>query len=88
MYYLGKPADNVKKDGGYSKWSEWTECTKTCGGGVKSRERTCTNPVPENGGKDCSKLGEPEETVECNTQACPPGNELVSKFKINNKILI
>ena len=77
MYCLDKPVDNVKRDGGYSKWSEWTECTEACGGGVKSRERTCTNPFPENGGKDCNGLGEPEETVECNMQACLPGNEFV-----------
>ena len=30
--------------------------------------RTCTNPIPFNGGQDC--LGENAETQNCNTQDC------------------
>lgn len=51
----------VKVDG---KWTTWSECSKACGGGTKSR--TCTNPAPANGGADCD--GPKEES--CNTQAC------------------
>ena len=37
-------------DGGFSEWSLWTKCTKTCDGGVRERNRTCSNPFPEYGG--------------------------------------
>ncbi|RUS75554.1 hypothetical protein EGW08_016679, partial [Elysia chlorotica] len=57
-------------DGEWSEWGDWTECTKTCGGGVRSRERTCTNPAPDNGGQECE--GGPQETSICNPDPCPP----------------
>ena len=50
--------------GGYTDWSE-SKCSVTCGGGVKTLTRTCTNPPPSNGGKDCSELGPAEKTVPC-----------------------
>ena len=58
-------------NGGYSLWSEWTECTKTCGGGTRARERTCTDPAPVGNGKGCDHLGEPEENQKCNEDPCP-----------------
>ncbi|EDO41039.1 predicted protein, partial [Nematostella vectensis] len=58
-------------NGGYSAWSKWTECSVTCGGGTRQRERSCTNPEPSNGGRDCLHLGESEETEACNKDACP-----------------
>ena len=39
--------------GGWSAWSLWTQCSGSCGAGVVSRERTCTNPVPQFGGLPC-----------------------------------
>ena len=56
-------------DGGYTDWSE-SKCSVTCGGGVRTLTRTCTNPPPSNGGKDCSELGPAEKTVPCNEQKC------------------
>ena len=32
--------------------------------------RTCTNPPPSNGGKDCNELGPAEKTLACNEQEC------------------
>ncbi|XP_020601543.1 neurogenic locus notch homolog protein 1-like isoform X6 [Orbicella faveolata] len=51
----GKCQDNGRPrvDGGWSKWSGYTPCTLTCGGGVQYRKRTCTNPAPKYGGKSC-----------------------------------
>ena len=48
-------------DGG---WSAWGACTKECGGGTQTR--TCTNPAPANGGKDCSGAA----SRPCNTAPC------------------
>uniref|UniRef100_A0A7M5UUX8 Hemicentin-1 n=1 Tax=Clytia hemisphaerica TaxID=252671 RepID=A0A7M5UUX8_9CNID len=55
-------------DGGFSSWSLYGECSELCGGGEQERSRTCTNPTPAHGGKDCE--GKIEETRPCNTQKC------------------
>lgn len=57
-------------DGGYSAWSEWTECDHTCGDGQQERERTCTEPEPSSKGKDCSVLGSSTEIRKCNLADC------------------
>ena len=55
-------------DGGWSDYGDWGECSRPCGGGTQSRSRTCTNPAPANGGKDCA--GKSYEMKHCNMQAC------------------
>ena len=61
--------------GGYSSWSNFSECSVSCGeGGTRSRTRNCTNPKPQYGGQNCSKIGPAIETEQCNNQQCPiPG---------------
>jgi hypothetical protein len=49
-----------------SDWSEWSMCSKMCGGGMQFRTRTVTQQ-PMNGGMACPAL---RETRACNTQAC------------------
>jgi hypothetical protein len=56
-------------DGGFSKWSDWTKCSVSCGGGSRARGRLCNNPTPEHGGKTC--IGTYIEREKCNVQACP-----------------
>uniref|UniRef100_A0A7M5TX24 Hemicentin-1 n=1 Tax=Clytia hemisphaerica TaxID=252671 RepID=A0A7M5TX24_9CNID len=56
-------------DGGYSDWSEFGECSKTCGGGVQKRTRLCNWPAPQYGGKDCQ--GPKEEEKPCSSNSCP-----------------
>jgi len=56
-------------DGQWSDWMPWGDCSVTCGGGSQSRSRTCTNPVPANGGKDC--VGDSVDTRDCSTGNCP-----------------
>ncbi len=56
-------------DGGWGQWSNWTECTKSCGGGVRSRRRECDSPRPEGEGNYCEGLG--TEVTACNTDHCP-----------------
>jgi len=58
-------------DGGYNQWSMWSMCSATCGVGVKVRSRVCNSPPPRKGGQDCTRLGNPYETVECNAGECP-----------------
>ena len=59
--------------GDYSEWSDWSECTATCGGGEMTRTRSCTNPPPEHDGPTCIEqgLGAADETVNCNEDSCP-----------------
>ncbi|XP_003784615.1 A disintegrin and metalloproteinase with thrombospondin motifs 7 [Otolemur garnettii] len=58
-------------DGGWSGWSAWSVCSRSCGVGVQSAERQCTQPAPKYKGKYC--VGERKRFRLCNLQACPPG---------------
>nr|XP_015198836.1 PREDICTED: A disintegrin and metalloproteinase with thrombospondin motifs 7-like [Lepisosteus oculatus] len=58
-------------NGGWSSWSVWSACSRTCGAGVQNAERECNNPVPKFGGKYC--LGERRRYRVCNTDPCPAG---------------
>jgi len=69
-------------DGGYTDWSA-SKCSVTCGGGTQTLTRTCTNPPPSNGGKDCEGLGTAQKTEECNTQECR--RFIPNKFVMLNK---
>ena len=60
-------------DGKYGPWSDWTPCSKSCGTGMRSRIRNCTSPAPAFGGKDCSALGDPQESEPCEMQSLCPG---------------
>eukprot|EP00455_Lapot_gusevi_P045586 TRINITY_DN5858_c0_g2_i2.p1 TRINITY_DN5858_c0_g2~~TRINITY_DN5858_c0_g2_i2.p1 ORF type:complete len:248 (+),score=44.10 TRINITY_DN5858_c0_g2_i2:50-793(+) len=50
-----------------STWSEWSACTKPCGGGTKTKTRTVVEE-PKNGGRKCGSL---TWTTWCNQQHCP-----------------
>ncbi|XP_022803075.1 coadhesin-like [Stylophora pistillata] len=55
-------------NGGWSDWSDYGECNKTCGRGRKYKYRTCTNPPPSNGGKDCR--GKARKGKKCKLASC------------------
>ena len=55
-------------NGGWSDWS-YTACTPSCGGGTKTKTRTCDNPSVVGNGIPCS--GEETGTDACNTDSCP-----------------
>ncbi|XP_068732182.1 A disintegrin and metalloproteinase with thrombospondin motifs 6-like [Montipora capricornis] len=69
----GSCVDNglPKIHGGWSEWSEFTECSPPCDGGLRHRHRSCTNPQPQNGGEGC--VGESKAFWEiCNANVtCP-----------------
>ena len=55
-------------DGKFTLWTSWGQCSKTCGSGIQTRFRSCINPPPANGGKDC--MGPRNETRQCQITAC------------------
>ncbi|XP_060585916.1 A disintegrin and metalloproteinase with thrombospondin motifs adt-1-like isoform X4 [Ruditapes philippinarum] len=61
--------ENCPVNGQWAHWSSWTSCDVTCGKGTRQRSRTCKNPVPANGGLECT--GATIETDECSKDACP-----------------
>jgi len=56
-------------NGGVSSWSSYTVCSKACGVGTQQRYRTCTNPSPAHGGKQCDE--EMTESRKCKVKECP-----------------
>ena len=50
--------------GGWSSWSRWGQCSRTCGAGAAFRTRRCNNPRPSYGGAPCR--GNSEEFRLCN----------------------
>ncbi|CAM9592142.1 unnamed protein product [Lampetra fluviatilis] len=56
-------------DGGWSDWSPWEECSRSCGQGNRTRTRTCGNPPAQHGGRACE--GRPLERILCNARPCP-----------------
>ncbi|NXF64691.1 ATS7 metalloproteinase, partial [Ciccaba nigrolineata] len=56
-------------DGSWGSWSSWASCSRSCGAGVQSAERQCSNPTPKYGGRYC--LGERKRFRICNVRPCP-----------------
>ena len=60
---------SVAVDGSWGDWSQWSDCSRTCGGvGSQARIRLCDSPSPSNGGADCP--GKNAEFLQCNTEPC------------------
>ena len=56
---------SLGQDGGYSEWSDWGECSVSCGSGFAQRTRECDNPVKVGNGNLCTVLGPNTETRSC-----------------------
>ena len=54
--------------GSWGGWSDWSQCSKSCGGGTEERDRSCSSPAPAHGGEDCQ--GKPTELRTCNKDNC------------------
>ncbi|XP_045163524.2 A disintegrin and metalloproteinase with thrombospondin motifs 6-like [Mercenaria mercenaria] len=73
-YCSGDPVDHRLcmpgpcADGGWSQWGTWSSCSVSCGGGVRSQSRTCTNPSPSLTGKYCD--GKNMQISSCNDNSC------------------
>ena len=72
IFFLGSSHIHSSENpvhGGYSRWSKWGNCSRSCGGGIRNRLRYCNNPRPQNGGTDCS--GRAIDRERCNIHTCP-----------------
>ena len=54
----------ISGDLGYGEWAAWSFCSRSCGGGIKTRTRSCLLGHGKCDGADFSKL-------ECNEDPCP-----------------
>lgn len=55
----------------WDNWSDWGDCSRTCGGGVSFRERQCYSRRAD-GGSNC--IGPTRNYRSCNVQDCPDGS--------------
>ena len=66
--FFSKNNIDGRTDGGWSPWSAWSACPRTCsrsgGGAVVQRYRQCNMPSPMFGGSQCQGRSR-EETIAC-----------------------
>ncbi|CAK6971319.1 hemicentin-1 [Scomber scombrus] len=62
-------SDPCPISGNWGPWSSWGSCSKSCNGGQMRRYRTCDNPRPANGGRQCA--GTDTQIQRCSTANCP-----------------
>ncbi|XP_043933862.1 A disintegrin and metalloproteinase with thrombospondin motifs 9 [Protopterus annectens] len=54
-------------------YGSWGKCTKSCGGGIRTRHVICHHPSGERlNDQNCEILEKPPDREQCNTQGCPP----------------
>ncbi|KAM6202649.1 papilin [Rhynchocyon petersi] len=54
----------------WGPWSQWSPCSRTCGGGISVRERPCYSQRGD-GGSSC--VGPARSHRSCRTESCPEG---------------
>ncbi|XP_061511351.1 thrombospondin type-1 domain-containing protein 4 [Anopheles gambiae] len=74
----GPPSANVSVRNLFGPWSNWTACSRSCGGGVKTQFRSCWKREYINGKKSSKPAVESFECIGiikryhlCNEQDCP-----------------
>ena len=65
-------------NGGWSSWSDFGQCSVTCGIGLKTQHRTCTNPAPAFGGTQCD--GDQHQDSICLNVPCMSKHEIRSNI--------
>lgn len=68
--FKGRRCEKKIVNGGWSPWSEFSECTVSCNGGTKFRNRICNSPKPDPDGIPCN-LPDATQHVPCNEEKCP-----------------
>ncbi len=54
-----------------SLFCSWSDCSRSCGGGIRRSERVCDRPAPKNGGLHC--IGDRKRYESCETFDCELG---------------
>lgn len=72
---MNKYSSSSLVNGGLSEWNDWSSCSATCGPAIKTRERSCSNPVPAHGGDAC--VGATNEVNSCVNPKCAGKSTLV-----------
>lgn len=68
--HLSPSHSNPSSSPAYAKWSLWTQCDQTCGGGLQYKARACL---------DYTRCDAPDmKTKECNVQPCDMGRNIIS----------
>ncbi|XP_026677432.1 uncharacterized protein LOC113466322 [Diaphorina citri] len=76
--------ENCPVDGGWSPWTGWSPCSTPCGKGHQTRQRSCSNPVPQYGGSAC--YGPIAETRTCFDTPCTVKGHPVAIFSPDSHI--
>ena len=84
LYYgmLLNSFSDLLVNGGWGIWGAYGKCSRLCGGGEKTRKRSCNKPVPSNGGLPCS--GQSVQSAKCNTKPCRESIQLTQIFFFHN----
>eukprot|EP00794_Sanderia_malayensis_P004812 gene4812-5442_t len=73
-----------KVDGGFSGWSQWSNCDQPCDAGRKRSYRECNSPAPAFGGRLCEGAMLVYRT--CNTHSCKALN-LTTEGRFKNELI-
>ncbi|CAG2193328.1 HMCN [Mytilus edulis] len=71
-------------NGNWGRWNGWTGCSKTCGGGRRTRHRTCNDPSPIAGGLDCNGVSRDDSS--CSSNVCPGIIRMPSMLYITTQV--
>ena len=82
-YYFDIPLSRTV-NGSWSDWSSWGQCSVSCGVGLQSRTRSCTNPTPKHYGYHC--IGQNLEDRLCYSEKCDGTFWWVFKFLLPKKM--
>ena len=70
----GRGNDNIREIKQIIWLVSWSDCSRTCGGGIRKSVRECDNPTPANGGLYCT--GDRLRYESCQTDDCHHASDL------------
>ncbi|XP_056008481.1 uncharacterized protein LOC125664654 [Ostrea edulis] len=77
--FKGTRCEKKIANGGWSSWSQFSDCSVSCNGGTKVRTRVCNSPHPDPEGIPCN-ASEATEHASCNSEKCPSCSHLRRRF--------